>query len=229
MVTALEGRRVLAVDLPGHGESCHRDSYDMGEVVEVVHAALLDAGAHLPILVGHSLGAVLATAYAGRHPTRAVLNIDQPLLPGPFGDYLRSVEPVLRGPEYLNIWDTLSAGMGADQLAPHLRTLLRSDPRQDLLLGYWSEILQMTPTALRAERTQELTALREAGTAYHHVSRAAMPPGYREWFNALLPEAAFTVLPGSGHFPHVGQPQALARIVSDFSDVHPMVHRRRGR
>jgi pimeloyl-ACP methyl ester carboxylesterase len=30
------------------------------------------------VLVGHSIGAVIATRYAARHPVRAVVNLDQP-------------------------------------------------------------------------------------------------------------------------------------------------------
>ena len=128
------------------------------------------------MLVGHSIGAVLATVYAARHPARAVLNIDQPLLAGPFGDLLRSVEPVLRGPDYLRVWTKLLDGMGTQELSPPLRALLRSTPRQDLLLGYWKEVLETSPEELRRQRTVELATLRERGTGYHHVSRAPLPP-----------------------------------------------------
>src|SRR4051812_22539764 len=38
------------------------------------------AALHHPVLIGHSLGGVVATWYAARYPARAVLNLDQPLL-----------------------------------------------------------------------------------------------------------------------------------------------------
>ena len=107
MVDALAGRRALAFDLPGHGDSPPRDSYDVADVADVLHDAVVAAGVDAPVLVGHSIGALLATVYASRHPAHAVLNIDQPLLPGPFGDMLRSLEPVLRGPDYLSVWTAL--------------------------------------------------------------------------------------------------------------------------
>jgi pimeloyl-ACP methyl ester carboxylesterase len=216
LVDVLGGRRAVALDLPGHGESPRRDSYDLGDVVDVLHDAVMAAGARRPVLVGHSIGGVLATVYAANHPARAVLNIDQPLLVGPFGEMLRSVEPVLRGPEYRSVSDELVAGMGIEQLSPQLRELLRSTPRQDLLLGYWREILEKPSDELREQRTRELTALRESGTAYHYVSRAPVNPGYEAWFRSVLPEAGITVLPGSGHFPHLAQPEALVEILSGW-------------
>ena len=216
LVQALDGRRALALDLPGHGRSPRRDSYDLREVADVVHEAVTAAGLRAPVLVGHSIGAVLATVYAARHRARAVLDIDQPLLAGGFGELLRSVEPVLRGPDHLSVWTQLVAGMGLTELSPELQELLRSTPRQDLLLGYWRDLLERSPEELRAQRTQELIALRESGTAFHHVSRAPLDAGYRSWVRSVLPDAGFTVLPGSGHFPHLAQPAAIAAVVSGW-------------
>ena len=216
IVDALAGRRALAFDLPGHGDSPPRDSYDPADVADVLHDAITAAGVGAPVLVGHSIGAVLATAYAARHPARAVLNIDQPLLPGPFGDLLRSVEPVLRGPDWLRVWTTLLDGMGLGELSPPLRALLRSTPRQDLLLGYWGEVLEKSSEELRRQRTDELAALRQHGTGYHHASRAPLPPGYVSWLRAVLPSAGTTVLPGSGHFPHLARPVTLVEILSGW-------------
>jgi pimeloyl-ACP methyl ester carboxylesterase len=216
LVGALDDRRAVALDLPGHGESDRRDSYDLREIADVVHEAIVEAGVSLPVLVGHSIGGVLATVYAAHHPARAVLNIDQPLLAGSFGRLLRSVELVLRGPEYLRVWRKLLADMGIEQLSPHLRELLRSTPRQDLLLGYWHEILETSSEELRRQRTRELIALHDSGTAYHLVSRAPLHPDYEAWFLGALPAVEITVLPGSGHFPHLAQPEALVKILSGW-------------
>jgi pimeloyl-ACP methyl ester carboxylesterase len=216
LVGALGARRAVALDLPGHGGSPRRDSYDVHDVVGVLHVAITAAGARTPVLVGHSIGAVLATAYAADHPVRAVLDVDQPLLGGPFAEMLRSVEPVLRGPGYREVWARLRAGMGVDQLSPPLRDLLRSTPRHDLLLGYWRELLEEPTEQLHERRWRELTALRGSGTAFHHVSGAPVDPGYAAWVRSALPQARFTVLPGGGHFPHLARPRELAEILSGW-------------
>jgi pimeloyl-ACP methyl ester carboxylesterase len=215
LVNVLGDRRAVALDLPGHGESPVRDSSTCVRS-PMCCTRRSRPPARTPVLVGHSIGGVLATVYAAHHPARAVLNIDQPLLVGPFGEMLRSVEPVLRGPEYLSVWEKLLAGMGIEQLSSQLRNLLRSTPRQDLLLGYWQEVLDKSAEELRDLRTRELTALRTSGTGYHHVSRAPLAPGYEAWFRENLPGAGITVLPGSGHFPHLAQPEALVEILSGW-------------
>jgi pimeloyl-ACP methyl ester carboxylesterase len=54
----------VALDLTGHRESPWRDPYDLREVADVLHEAVDAAGARRPVLVGHSIGGVLATVYA---------------------------------------------------------------------------------------------------------------------------------------------------------------------
>lgn len=71
-------------DLPGHGASAARAAHGLEPVVEAVHEAVRAARLEAPVVVGHSVSGLLATLYAGRHPTRGVVNIDQSLLVAPF-------------------------------------------------------------------------------------------------------------------------------------------------
>ena len=75
------GRRVLALDLPGHGESPAWSSYDIEGVADGVHRAVDEAELESPVVVGHSIAAVIAGVYAARYPTSGVINVDQPLQP----------------------------------------------------------------------------------------------------------------------------------------------------
>jgi pimeloyl-ACP methyl ester carboxylesterase len=60
--------RVAAIDLSGHGDSGHRDIYDVeqwaDEVAEVAAAAGIDG---TPVVVGHSMGGFVTIATAARH------------------------------------------------------------------------------------------------------------------------------------------------------------------
>ena len=97
------GRRIIAFDLPGHGESSAQPSYDVVTVVAALHRAVEEAEVESPVVVGHSIGAVIVTAYAAQHPTCGVVNVDQPLFTAPFAQLLQSLEPQLRGPEFLGV------------------------------------------------------------------------------------------------------------------------------
>ncbi|WP_328852805.1 alpha/beta hydrolase [Micromonospora globbae] len=210
------GRRALALDLPGHGGSPAFDSYRTDDVADVLHGAVTDAGLDRPVMVGHSIGGAIVSAYAARHPTRGVVNVDQRLLLGPFGDLVRRNEPVLRGPDHLALWETLLAGMGVDQLDSAAQELVRTATtvRQDLLLGYWDEILTATDEAFTAQWVRRLERIRASGVPYHYVAGKEPSAAYREWLESMLPGVSVHVLPGGGHFPHLAEPAALARIIA---------------
>ncbi|MCZ7374952.1 alpha/beta fold hydrolase [Micromonospora sp. WMMC250] len=208
-------RQVLALDLPGHGDSPRRASYRMAEVAEVVHAQVAEAGLATPIVVGHSVGAVVATTYAARHPVRGVVNLDQILLPGPFGVAVRQAEPTLRGPEWRQVWDRMLAGMGIESLPAEAREIVTTatDPRPDLLLGYWGEILHGSDEGIAAERSRDLRSIGERKIPYRWVTSSEPPARYLAWLTEALPEIEVTVLPGS-HFPHLAEPATIARLLT---------------
>lgn len=216
LATVDPGRRVLALDLPGHGESPRRGSYDLGEVAAAVYGAVTAAGVGEPVVVGHSVGGAVATVYGAAFPVRGVVNVDQPLLPGPFVEMLRDVEPVLRGPDYLDVWQSLRRGMHAELLPPAVAELVRtcSTPRQDLLLGYWHELLVTPAEELGARRTAELSQIAAAGVPYHYVSGGRVVPAYHNWLESVLPGITVTVLPGGGHFPQLAHPLEFAKILA---------------
>ncbi|GAA4589329.1 alpha/beta fold hydrolase [Planotetraspora phitsanulokensis] len=216
-LATVEGdRRALALDLPGHGGSPRRDSYRLDEVVGVLHQAVTEAGLDAPIVVGHSLGGVLATIYAATYPARGVVNVDQPLLVGGFGEVLRRAEPVLRSPAYGEVWNSMLARMHIDLLPPEARELVRTatTPRQDLLLGYWHEVMTESAADLGERRARDLEVIHSRGIAYDYVTGGEPDPAYRHWLESALPDVAVTVLPGSGHFPHLAHPAEFTRILT---------------
>ena len=210
------GRRTVSFDLPGHGDSPPRETYPLDELSEILHDAVTEAGLDAPVVVGHSYGGALATTYAAAHPVRGVVNVDQPLLVGPFAALLRNAEPTLRSPAYLQVWETLLSGMGIEALPPAARELVRTatTPRQDLLLGYWAELMTDPAGELDDRRAGELAAIHARGVAYHHVAGNDLAPAYRGWLESLLPDVTVTVLPGGGHFPHLAGPAELAKILA---------------
>jgi pimeloyl-ACP methyl ester carboxylesterase len=81
-------RRVVAVDLAGHGDSGHRDAYSRDAWTGDLAAVL--AGADLaprPVIAGHSLGGVVTAVLARRGEVglSGVVIIDSPIEPAGFG------------------------------------------------------------------------------------------------------------------------------------------------
>lgn len=71
------GRQVLALDLPGHGDSPPLRRYDIDSVLAAVHEAVRWTRLDSPVVVGHAMAAVIATAYAARYPARGIVNVNQ--------------------------------------------------------------------------------------------------------------------------------------------------------
>ncbi|MET8260200.1 alpha/beta fold hydrolase [Micromonospora sp. NPDC005553] len=217
LTTLQPGREVLALDLPGHGDAPPRASYDLDGVAEVIHGQIEAAAlSEAPTVVGHSLGAVIATVYAARFPTRGVVNLDQYLLPGPFGTAVRAAEPELRGPGWRAVWERMTAGMGIEALQGEARNIAETftEPRPDLLLGYWDEVLRGADEQIAADREADLRAIGARGISYRWITAAQPPVAYVGWLRAALPTVDITVLPG-GHLSHLEHPAEIARLLSD--------------
>jgi pimeloyl-ACP methyl ester carboxylesterase len=206
------GRRVLSIDLPGHGESPAQPSYELDDAPAQLHQAIEDAGLAAPVLVGHSAGGIAATIYAARHPVSGVISVDQPLQIGPFAGLVKSLSDRLRGPEFPVVWQMFYDSFHTERLSPAARALVLTTcrPDQQVVLGYWQQLIDRPVADLTAMVQEAVAALRAAGTSYMYIAGDEPPPGYRQWLGQHLPAATIEVWPGSGHFPHLARPDEFA-------------------
>lgn len=220
------GRHVLALDLPGHGESSEPPPQSLHEIARVISLAIEDAGFVSPVLVGHSVAAVISTIYAARYPTRGVVNVDQSLTMD-FARMLKARAAAVAGPEFVALWRELFASMRVELLPDSAQQLLRSTcrPRQDVVLAYWQQALVQPVEDLERMIAETLSCIRRAELPYTVVAGAEASPSYRKWLASILPLASVTVMPGSGHFPHLAYPDAFAGALA--TTAMP-VHARRG-
>jgi len=210
------GRRVLSLDLPGHGGSPAWPSYDMESLAEGVHRAVEEAGLGAPVLTGHSVSGVIATIYAARYPASGVVNVDQPLQVEPFARLVKSLAGPLRGPGFAQVWAQFEASMGIGQLPPDAQDLLQSARyvRQDLVTGYWRDAIDRPVEELARQVGEGLAAGRDARVPYLVVAGHDAGPEYLAWLSRELPQAEVTVWPGSGHFPQLAYPGRFAEVLA---------------
>jgi pimeloyl-ACP methyl ester carboxylesterase len=109
---------------------------------------------------------------------------------------------------------------GIDLLPQSGQHLVRSSsrPRQEVVVGYWREVLDRSAEGLNRMITETLATLREADLPYLIVSGSEPQPGYREWVQRAMPRTTVTVLPDSGHFPHVAHPDRFAECLASTGD-----------
>jgi len=207
---------VLTVDLRGHGESDDDDGYDpasyAADVVETAQAL----GVERPLVIGHSLGGIVATAYAAMAPTRAVVNIDQSLQLSTFKASLSQLEPMLKGDEESFqqaidlMFELLDWPLSADERA---RLREHKCAHQHVVLGTWAAVFDSTEAELDA-----LMAEMTKGVAVPYLSLHGIDPGpdYAGWLTGLIPTATVELWPDHGHYPHLVAPERFLARVAEF-------------
>jgi pyruvate dehydrogenase E2 component (dihydrolipoamide acetyltransferase) len=210
------GRRVAALDLPGHGES----SLDVGsgsldELAAVVLGYMDAVGIGRAHLVGSSMGAAVCLALTDRAPGR----VRSLVLIGPAGIGQKIDSNVIRG---------LVGGRSREELEPLLGVLYadRSALADEL-------VEQLVAYKRRPGVVEALVAIassRYTGTPSGRQLRdvAGDVPTLMIWgaddrmIPAPAPEAieregvSLRVLPGSGHMVHVEAADAVNRLIEDF-------------
>lgn len=207
-------RGVLALDLPGHGGSARRPSCDPEEVAALVASAVEDAGLVGPVVVGHSMAAIIATVYGAIYPSSGVVNVDQTLDLG-FVDMLQANRAMVAGPGFSAMWTMLLSSMHIELLPERARDLLNTGPPpQDVVLAYWQSALDLPREAMQARIDDGLASLRRRCVSYGVIAGHEYDSGYAAWLSEALPQATVTLFPESGHFPHLADPERFAACLA---------------
>jgi pimeloyl-ACP methyl ester carboxylesterase len=193
----------LAPDLPGHGES-RPSRGGIDDAVEALRAVVAEAG-EPAIVAGHSLGALVALALAAERRLPLVV-LDQPLR---LGAWLRDVQRRAAGgggatPDLGAFRHALSL----DVLPPPAREHVEAAVSEELLLQYWGPLLERDPDELDRETERALRAVPRVVSLH---GRAA-PEGYAGWLSSLT-RSEVEVWPGAGHYPHLTDPERVARCL----------------
>jgi pimeloyl-ACP methyl ester carboxylesterase len=211
-----ERARVIRIDLPGHGASSPLAAYSAGALTDAVARFVGALGLESPRVIGHSLGAVVATLLGAFTPLRSVLNIDQPLRLGPFLEMIRRIAPRLAGRDFvaaLNEELELVAGPG---LPGWLREELRAYrivERRPVVLGIWLPLVDQTE-----ERIAETLApfFARLSAPYLSLHGPDPGPGYAEWLRARIAGARVEIWPEHGHWLHRVDPERFLARVREF-------------
>lgn len=215
---ALEGYwRVVNVDMRGHGASERRAPYDAmtmaADLVTVVTALGLDE----PLMVGHSMGGVIVSAYGGLgHSARGIVNVDQLMALASFKGALEPLVPMLRGDRssfrdaVAMVFSVLDGPLPLEERA-RLDSL--SSPEPEVVLGVWDAVFENSADQLDALATELLSGIRVPYLAIH-----GSDPGvdYVQWLLGIVRNARVEVWPDTGHYPHLIDPERFTERLAQF-------------
>jgi pimeloyl-ACP methyl ester carboxylesterase len=216
--------RVIRIDLLGHGGSAKpREGYAVEHRAELVQQALARVGVERALVVGHSMGGVVATALVERAPAlvHGLVLIDSPpneesgLLP--LTARLQFVPVVGQAVRRLATDGLIRNGLAAaftpgfdvpDQFVRDLRrmTYTSFDLNHSYFLGY----LRRAPLNVRLA-AQHVPLL----VIFGAEDRIVRPSAAQEF--TLVPAAEIVTIPGVGHSPHVEAPGRTAAAIIDFA------------
>jgi pimeloyl-ACP methyl ester carboxylesterase len=202
--------RCIAVDLPGHGDSDDRPNYELEEIAVELHELVVHLALDRPVVVGHALGAVLATIYAAHYPVALVVNIDQPLYISPFIDLIQGVKSDLMSNNFRATISRLIPHPANARVPERYLNLVTSRPRQDVVLGYWRILLDSTPGEIVALISAKLSTVTAPYLAIHSAPVADF---YRGWLRAQLQNLEIVVIPEGDRFPHLTDPEGFAAVL----------------
>jgi pimeloyl-ACP methyl ester carboxylesterase len=111
----------------------------------------------------------------------------------------------------------MAAGFHTEWLPPAARGLVESTsrPSQELLLGYWRDLIDRPTAETTAAIDGATAALRTSGLPYVFVAGDEPSADYRAWLARAIPQARVDVYPRGGHFPHLADPVRFAALLAE--------------
>ena len=214
IIDRLEGSVTsIAIDLPAHGDSGGEPT-PLETVAERVHRLLRSLGLEHPVVVGHSMAAAVAGLYVSAHPARGIVLVDQATEVLPFAQMLHQAAPMLRGPAFDQVWQNIENSLGLDRIPEPTRTLVLETHKvkQDVVLGYWDQVLNTEPAELQAWIDDKAARIQIPCLA---VFGRPATDGERERLGRL-PDAQIEEWAGDGHFVHLVDPGRFATRLCMF-------------
>ena len=205
----------IAVDLPGHGGS-NSPLRRIDEIALAIDRLLGELAVEAPVVIGHSLGAAVAGTYAAHDRAGGLVMIDQAPYVRPFAALLHQLEPALRGENFLAALEPIRQSMGVELLPEPQRgsILARQRIDQELILGYWTELLGTPPDEMQARIDRELNALTVPVLAVfgHPLDASAL-----DHLLGHVPNVEIEQWPDLGHLLHLMAPERFARRLAEFA------------
>lgn len=212
--------RVIAIDLPGHGESDKPQvTYSMDLFARAIDAVLQDAKVERATLVGHSMGAPVIRQFYRKYPdkTRSLVIVDGSLRPFSNPEQMKQFLDPLRGPDYKKqaelIIGFVSQGIKDKRALEEIKAAMLSTP-QHVMVGamdammddaIWKEDKINAPTLAVMAKNPQWNA------------------EYEKFVRELVPGIDYHVWEGVSHFLMTDEPQKFNDTVLAFMKKNNLI------
>lgn len=212
--------RVIAIDLPGHGESDKPQiTYSMDLFARAVDAVMRDAHVKRAVLVGHSMGTPVARQFYRKYPqkTLAIVIVDGSLRP--FGDK-KIVEGLLAGfrsPDYKEAGMKMLSFLGGPQLSPEIQGRVKAsflNTPQHVLVGAMEG---MADDSIWGQDKIDVPVLAILAKG------PFWPPDTEQFYRSIAPNMDFQMWEGVSHFLMMEKPKQFNDAVIVFLDKNALL------
>ncbi len=208
-----DGLRVIAIDLPGHGESDKPEiAYTMDLHARAIDAVLRDAKIDRATLVGHSNGTPVIRQFLRMFPekTRALVIVDGALRPFAEGPAMQKFIEPMRGPNFREslsqIVDAMLRPMKNESARAEIKAAMLRTPQHVAV----SEMEAITRPELWKE--DKITV----PTLIILAKQPAWSADYERFVRELVPHVDYQVWEGVSHFLMMDKPQEFNAAVATF-------------
>jgi pimeloyl-ACP methyl ester carboxylesterase len=206
---SLPGRRVLAVDLPGHGAALGPAPRSIGSLAAAVEALLDASGVAQAAVAGHSMGGAVALSLALSRPERVAA-----LVLVATGARLRVAPELLAAaasPDGLAV----AAGRLADRSFGPAASAEARDARARAMAALPAGVLHGDLAACDAfDVMDRLVELGVPTVVVCGTEDRLTPPRYASFLAERIAGARLVLVPGAGHLVMLEEPRAVAAAIA---------------
>ena len=207
--------RVVALDLPGHGQSDKPQvTYSMDYFARAVEAVMQAAGVERAVLMGHSMGTPVARQFYRKYPqkTLGIVIVDGSLRP--FGDkkLMENVLAGFRGPAYRDVGKQMFAGMAGPSLSPEISRRIEA--------SFLSTPQHVIVSAMEGMADDSIWGPDKINVPVLAVMAKSpfWPSDTEQFFRSIAPDLVLQWMDGVGHFLMMEKPKQFNDGVIAFLD-----------
>jgi len=212
--------RVIALDLPGHGQSDKPEIvYSMDLFARAVDAVMRDAKVERAVLVGHSMGTPIARQFYRKYPqkTLAIVIVDGGLRP--FGDKKMRDGFVasFRAPNYKDAGSQMFAAIAGPQLP--------AEAQERIKTSFLNTPQHVIVSAMEGMNDDSIYATDKINVPVLAILAKSpfWPADTEQFFRSLAPNLEFDMWEGVGHFLMMDKPKQFNEEVIAFLDKNSLL------